>query len=424
MLSAECLSKVKSRYEFIPMGEPTGNLTIGRGRISAGADEAAIPVFFAIIENKIASGSLGIKECDKLASLFKIVEAQKSSLVLYIDSAGARVSAGLPALGAFRHMYRTALSAAASGAPITAYCGANCFGGASMLAALANKRVYSTNTRFAMSGPSILAQAAGFSALDDAFNAMSAAAISGEARAKLGRAEMMAADAASMHPPRHVANAAVDQHVLLGARLAQVKSVNKVGSAEKIERKDLAKLYPEGYRLEECNGVLNGEAQVEGETVALAGLIGGKALGAERAWTLAEALWNMLSMPSREACAPVPDGPTTLHVLVDCDSHATSLDDERIMLSAYLADIASALHALATAGIHVETTVLGKLGGGVYVALAAAVAKVNMLYGTEIQLLPGKAIASILGDAALQKHEFNEYKVARVADQELKLGIV
>ena len=415
---------VKSRFDFSPVGEPTGNLTVGRGRASTGAGEAAIPVFVAIIENKIASGSLGVKECDKLASLFKIIEAQKSSLVLYIDSAGARVSAGLPALGAFRHMYRAALSAAASGAPITAFCGANCFGGASMLAALANKRVYSANTRFAMSGPSILAQAAGFSALDDAFNAMSAAAISGEARAKLGGAEMMAANAASMDPASRVANAAVDQHVLLGARLAQVRSVNKVGRAEKIERKDLAKLYPEGYRLEEHNGILNGEAQVEGQTVVLAGLIGGKALGAERAWTLADAFWNMLSMPSQEVPALVPNGPTTLHVLVDCDSHATSLDDERIMLSAYLADIASALHALAAAGMHVETTVLGKLGGGVYVALAASAAKVNMLYGTEIQLLPGAAIASILGDAALQKHEFDEYKAARVADQELKLGIV
>ena len=415
---------VKSRFDFSPVGESAGNLTVGRGRASSGAGEAAIPVFVAIIENKIASGSLGVKECDKLASLFKIIEAQKSSLVLYIDSAGARVSAGLPALGAFRHMYRAAVSAVASGAPITAYCGANCFGGASMLAALANKRVYSANTRFAMSGPSILAQAAGFSALDDAFNAMSAAAISGEARAKLGGAEMMAANAASMDRPRHAANAAADQHVLLGARLAQRKSVNKVGSAEKIERKDLAKLYPEGFRLEERDGVLNGEAQCDGQTVALAGLIGGKALGAERAWALAETLWNMLSTRSRGATASVPVRPTTLHVLVDCDSHATSLDDERIMLSAYLADIASALHALATAGMHVETTILGKLGGGVYVALAATVAKVNMLYGTEIQLLPGAAIASILGDAALQKHEFNEYKAARVADQELKLGIV
>ena len=122
--------------------------------------------------------------------------------------------------------------------------------------------------------------------------------------------------------------------------------------------------------------------------------------------------------------APTTVRPTTLHLLVDCDSHATGLDDERIMLSAYLADIACALHALSSAGSHIETTVLGKLGGGVYIALAAPVAQVNMLYGSEIQLLPGRAIASILGETALQKHEFEEYKIARVADRQLKLGIV
>ena len=116
--------------------------------------------------------------------------------------------------------------------------------------------------------------------------------------------------------------------------------------------------------------------------------------------------------------------PKTLHLLLDCESHATSLDDERIMLSAYLADLACALHALAQAGTHIETTVLGKLGGGVYVALCAPAAQVNLLYGAEIQVLPGRALASILGDAAPQKFEFAEYKAARVADQELKLGIV
>ena len=414
---------VKSHFDFIQIGETTGNLTIGHGHTSSGGG-ATVAVFVAIIENKTASGSLGVKECDRLASLFKVVESRKRDLVLYIDSAGARVSEGLVALGAFRHMYRAALVAAASGVPITVYCGANCFGGASMLAALANKRVYSANCRFAMSGPAIIAQAAGFSALDDMFIAMSNAAISGEARVKLGETEMMATNPAAMRLPCYVANAAAEGHALLGTRLQQTKSATKGGITEKVERKDLAKLYPQGYRLEERNGVLSGEARYEGDAIALVGLIGGKALGAERAWSLADTLWRMVPTYSADTPSPTPTYPATLHLLVDCDSHATALDDERIMLSAYLADIASALHALAAAGTHIETTVMGKLGGGVYVALAAPVAQVNMLHGTEIQLLPGRAIASILGDAALQTREFDEYRAARVADRELKLGIL
>jgi hypothetical protein len=413
MLSTECLATFKSRFEFSPTGEATGNLSIGRGRASFGAGRVPVPIFVAIVENKIASGSLGARECDKLASLFKVAAAKKSGLALYLDSAGARVSDGLPALGAFRYMYRAALDAAAAGVPMRAYCGANCFGGASMLAALAGTRVYSENTRFAMSGPSILAQAAGISALDDIFMAMSMAAINGEARSKLGETESMVSHGGTATLSTPAANALAARHAVLGARLPQAKLQDNFAGSEKLERKDLAKLYPEGYQLAERNGVLSGEATFEGNAVAVTGLIGGRLLGASRAWAQADALWKMLATP-----------PRTLHVLVDCDSHGTSLDDERIMLSAYLADLACALHALAQAGTHIETTVLGKLGGGVYVALCAPVAQVNMLYGTEIQLLPGRAIASILGDSASQKHEFDEYKLARVADRELKLGIV
>ena len=254
--------------------------------------------------------------------------------------------------------------------------------------------------------------------------AMSMAATSGESRAKLGVADMMVTNASSTEALAPVDSAAIDRHLLLGTRLAQLKSTARPPRTEKVERKDLVKLYPEGYRLEERNGVLCGEAQFDGRNIVLAGFIGGTALGAERARAQADALWKMLGTDTIAAGSVASVPPGVLHLLVDCDSHATTLDDERIMLSAYLANLACALHALARAGTHIETTVLGKLGGGVYVALAAPVAQVNMLYGTEIQLLPGRAIASILGEAAMQKNEFSEYKLSRVADHELKLGIV
>ena len=93
------------------------------------------------------------------------------------------------------------------------------------------------------------------------------------------------------------------------------------------------------------------------------------------------------------------------------------------MLSAYIADLASALAALMRTGTRIETTVLGKLGGGVYVALTAPSVAVNLLYGKEIQLLPGNAIASILGDAGATKFEFAEYLKAGVAEREIKLGL-
>lgn len=406
MLAHESLAQLKTAIEFQPVGEPVGNLTLGRGRMRGH------PVFAAIVENKFASGALGAKESDKLASLFKVVAAQKAPLLMYIDSAGAKVSEGLPALGAFRHMYRAALAMAASGAPTAVFCGANCFGGASMLASLAGTRYYATNTRLAMSGPAILAQSVGVSVLDEMFQAMSVGSIGTAARTRLslGNLAMSSTSALEELP---VAKTAQERHAELGARLSQLNASGSKSSAKKIERKDLAKLYSGGYELSERDSVLSGEAAYEGARVHVLGLIGGKLLGAAQSWALAEAVWKKCSAP-----------PKTLHVLVDCESHATALDDERIMLSAYLADLACALHALGAAGTRIETTVLGKLGGGVYVALCAPAAQVNLIYGAEIQLLPGRAIASILGDAGSQQHEFAEYQKARVAEREIKLGWV
>ena len=406
MLAHETLAQLITQFDFQPVGEPVGNLTMGRGRMRGNS------VYVAIIENKFASGSLGVKESDKLASLFKVVAAQKAPLVMHIDSAGAKVSEGLPALGAFRHMYRAALAMAASGGPAVVYCGANCYGGASMLASLAGTRYYARNTRLAMSGPAILAQTAGVSVLDEMFQAMSLASIGAEARTKLSLGNLPATRTSAIEE-WPAAKSIHERHAELGARLAQIGKLNGSTASEKIERKDLTRLYPEGYTLHEHDGVLMGEAVYEGSPVALIGLVGGKLLGAARAWTLADMIWKKRTAP-----------PKTLHLLVDCESHATTLDDERIMLSAYLANLASALYDLGVAGTHIETTVLGKLGGGVYVAVCAAAARVNLLYGAEIQVLPGKAIASILGDAGSQKYDFKEYQAARVADREIKLGIV
>ena len=61
-------------------------------------------------------------------------------------------------------------------------------------------------------------------------------------------------------------------------------------------------------------------------------------------------------------------------------------------------------------------------------ALAAGSVRVNLLHGAQIQLLPGRAIASILGDAAAANTEgkagAEAYIAARVVDQELKVGLI
>ncbi len=406
MLAHDSLAHLKSALRVQAIGEPVGNLTLGRGQ----ADGQ--PVHVALVENKIASGALGVRECDKLASLFKIVAAQKSPLVMYLDSAGAKVSEGLPALGAFRRMYRGALAAAAAGAPMAVFCGTNCFGGASMLASLAAVRVFAGNTRLAMSGPAILAQSAGVSVLEESFAAMSQAAIGRDARVKLGDGNIAAT--ADVKLSAVWTPVAQDElHRRLGARLQQIEKTVKPVAPQALQRKDLARLYPEGYSLVEHNGLAEGSATAEGQSVTLLGLLDAKPLGAARAWLLADKVRALLVAP-----------PAALHVLVNCEAHAASLEDERIMLSAYIANLGVALAALAAAGTRIETIVLGRLGGGVYVALAAPTERLSMIYGSEIQLLPGRAIESILGQDMAREHEIADYQKAGVAEREIKLGLV
>ena len=59
-----------------------------------------------------------------------------------------------------------------------------------------------------------------------------------------------------------------------------------------------------------------------------------------------------------------------------------------------------------------------------YVALAAPARRVTSLYGADIQVLPGSAVAAILGEARDSVPAFDDYRAAGVADQEIKLGLV
>ena len=410
---AALLERLKAELAMRPLGELVGNLTVGRGTLAGG------PVHIAIIANRIASGSIGAAEAARLGQLFRLARQEKSPIVLYLDSAGARVSEGLKALGAFRAMYRDALAAALAGAPLYAVIGRNCFGGASMLAHFARVRVLHPSAQLAMSGPSILAQSAGASALDEMFRAMAEAALGAEARRKAS-ARNFAWNGSTIFSDEvmHAANAAQGtrawiEEIIAALALRLPKRAAAV-APENVTRKGLEKCFPDGYTLTDSAGVVTGEAKTGGGAIGLLGILGGRALGGERALRLAEHAWK-LAIERRYARAVI---------LLDCESHLANLDEERAVLSEYLATLSLALGVLRATGTALETVVLGRSGGGVYVALASPSDKVSVAHGTEIQVLPGAAIASILGESREAPPEIEDYRTAGVADEELKLGVV
>jgi hypothetical protein len=60
----------------------------------------------------------------------------------------------------------------------------------------------------------------------------------------------------------------------------------------------------------------------------------------------------------------------------------------------------------------------------VYVALAAPAERVRAAHDARVEVLPGAAVAAILGDSPESGADFLEYRTTGVADEQLRLGLV
>lgn len=408
--AADLREALAQALRFEPVGATAGNVTVARGRLDGRA------VHVALVESRSASGSIGALEAERLSALFRVAAIERSPLVLYLDSAGAKVSEGLQALGAFRHLFRAGLDAAFAGAPIAAVLGRNCFGGSSMLAHLATHRLFGPATRLGMSGPAVIAAGSGMDPLDEAFQAMAQAAMSPAARAKasaMNTAWTADLDLASwlreaLSPRSDAAGEFRARHEALASRLGDASGPP---SWESVRRKDLERIYPGGYEARETTGLIEGHGRTQEREETFLGIVGEKPLAAARAWHFAEIAWRH-------------EGRAMLRVLLDCATHATRIEEERLVLSEFVVDMSAALENLRTRGVRVELTVLGKAGGGVYVALAAPSERVAAVHDAEIHVLPGAAVTAILGSSRDAIPSFADYRGARVAEEELRLGIV
>jgi hypothetical protein len=180
-----------------------------------------------------------------------------------------------------------------------------------------------------------------------------------------------------------------------------------------MQRRDLDRIYKQDYQARESQGLITGQGKRDGRLEEIVGLVGKAPLGAQRAWRFAEAVWRC-----------VDSRPERVEVYLDCATHAAQLDDEKIVLTEYIVDMGCALAALAAKNTRVGLTILGKAGGGVYVALAAPVDRVASVHGAQIQVLPGAAVAAILGESDEATPGFDEYRAAGVAEEEIRLGLL
>lgn len=355
-------------------------------------------VSIATTNREIAGGSIGVGESQALVEFLEQSRDAARPVILCIDSAGAKLSEGLPALGGFRQLYRHFLDLRMAGHPVLTMIGRDCFGGAAMLASASSRRIYNSNSRFAMSGPAVM-HALG---VDGELGAEAVQSLmGGEARARMNKNDTLCADATEDFRqaaqdwletlPLQDLPDTQQRHNELGMRLlAHGQTPGAPTEPPPQLSSILAEIVPPTSQILDLDRVFIARPEKTAPGIHL-GFLGGNTVGAAAAWTMAgECLAFAASHPG-----------DAVTIFLDSPGHATAIADERVGLSDYIAHLALVLSQLRQRGHRVSLQVAGDAGGGIYVALSAPASRVMALPGCNVQMLPPAAMARIIGRASV-----------------------
>ncbi len=312
----------------------------------------------ALTNRAVAGGSFGIDESEMLTRHLLRTRDDRIPIVLVLDSAGARLDAGLAGLAAFRRLYRAALDVRLAGVSMVAMMERDCFGGASMLAMLCPVRGAIETARLGMSGPGIVAALSGGQDLDASDHEAVRALFGAPARARTGAIDFVF----DPDTPRREALATL-------LDLAMSKQADLCAQHRMLERR----LRDTGFE----SGTLT-------LPDAAALFQQGKAVGAAELWQLADAILS---------CRPGQ----TVNLEIDCPGQAASRSDELLVLSEYVAHLALCLRDRSRQGVEIVSRICGECAGGIYVALAAGAERVEATLAAKVRVLPERAVEIVMG---------------------------
>ena len=376
------------------LDRPLGALRVARGSIHG---RAAVIV---AIDPGSKRGAIGVAEARALAAVLETLLGESLPLVFVLSSSGARIDMGLEMLAAFRELLAVALHARERGVRSIAVVRSICYGGASMLACLAERRIFTASSRIAMSGPAVIAATAGRSELDPDDAADVEALIGGAARAQLNAGDRLCPDDdgalraaladcldASTATPASLA----DKHRALFERLGRqgIELPRSPRPSLPQLKRRMDALLPEGFETILGAGLVRGVRLRGGREITVTGIVAGAPLTAAASWMLAESI--ITSVRTR------PERPIV--ILYDSPGHAMARADEAALLSDYLVHLARTVQWAVEQGVTVCVWILGEASGGGYVTLTAACRSVLALPGADIRVLPQSAAASVVGDA-------------------------
>ncbi len=380
---SELLSSLYDSGSFSSLSLAGASVVAGRGQV--GGRYAR----FAATDARVARGAFGVADCKVLQQLFLDARNEGEPVILLLDSAGVRVDQGLPALGAFRAAYRAAIDCRLSGVPMLACVGHDCFGGASMLASLAEQRVFSRTARFGLSGPRVIEAMGGRDQLNADDPAAVAALMGAQARSRWHAADSVVdLNLAQLRriistwiasPVRHQNAGLLRAHLRLAARLRDA------GIMQDTEQSALVTTDIRAFAsTRNPTDVLK---LIDGKTPAYVGMTSRNAVGALDCWSLADVL---LDLTERDPGRPVL-------VALDVPGHRATRSDEEVMLTEFVAHVALVMATLRVTGHRVTLLLAGKASGAIYAALSAGADEVVALKTAEVRVLPPQAVARITG---------------------------
>ena len=376
-----------------------GAESVGALRVFVGAVRERSVVVVAL-ESGHARGAMGVAEVNALVRVLDFVRTKGAPLVLALESSGARIDQGLEVLAAFRRVLTAALNARVTGVQMVAVVRSICYGGASMLAFIAGRRLFTPGARLGMSGPGVIAAMSGALELDPRNADATEALFGGAARAALNAADLLCADEPQVlcttlaaclgDTARHGSLDIAARQRALYARLERfgVELPRSPRPAPPEIKRRLDALLPEGFETLLGDGVVRGVRLHRGREVTITGLVQGAPLTAVATWMLAESI--ITSVRAR------PDRPIV--ILYDSVGHAATRLDESLLLSDYLVHLAQTIQWAGSERVAVSVWILGEASGGAYVTLTAACRSVFALTGAAVRVLPPAAVASVLSD--------------------------
>lgn len=360
-----------------------------------------------------ASGAIDSTDAEVLLAAIGRASSLALPLVLLLDSAGAKLTEGVAVLGAFRRLEGALLDAAAKGLRIAAVLGRHCFGGSSLIAFVAAARIYPRGALLGVSGPRALA------ALSVPMEREEVAALYGvDSRARHDEDALLVTDdtgAVRAATAAWLADAppglSIEQRqrsLMRRLRLyrGDASAVPADPMPPELEAR-LDHLFPQGWSALYAGGVIWGDGWVEGRETLIVGFVQGRPVDALACWRFAQALLDL----ARDR-PPMP-----FVLLLDAPGQATTPDNEQILLSEFIAQIASVAHRLRAQGQPVELWLTGEAGGAIYVALAAAAMSVTAWPGVRVQTLPARVVSGVVGATRERRAPMSELLESRVIDR-------